>query len=79
MKTMEGVIEDLDPSRARRANHASQRIKVDFPTWLVESLDREAARMGVTRQSIIEVGLVEPPKAETASEPLNSDAAGGAH
>ncbi|MDP2091845.1 MAG: CopG family transcriptional regulator, partial [Pseudohongiella sp.] len=33
-------------------------------SWVIESLDREAARIGVTRQSIIKVWLVERLKAE---------------
>jgi len=62
----EDVIEDLDLSTARRANQESKRINVDFPAWVVESLDREAARIGVTRQSIIKVWLVERLKMEEA-------------
>lgn len=46
-----------------------KRINVDFPAWVVESLDREAARIGVTRQSIIKVWLVERLKAESANKP----------
>ena len=34
-------------------------MNVDFPTWMIESLDREAGRLGVTRQSIIKVWLAE--------------------
>ncbi|MDZ7792098.1 MAG: CopG family transcriptional regulator [Xanthomonadales bacterium] len=62
----EDAIEDLDLSTARRANQESKRINVDFPAWVVESLDREAARIGVTRQSIIKVWLVERLKMEEA-------------
>ena len=58
------IVEDLDLSTARRVNQESKRINVDFPAWVVESLDREAARIGVTRQSIIKVWLVERLKAE---------------
>ena len=72
------IIEDLDLSTARRANQEQKRINVDFPVWVVESLDREAARIGVTRQSIIKVWLVERLKAEAANKPLNGDAASGA-
>ena len=71
--------DDLDLSTARRANQDQKRINVDFPSWVVESLDREAARIGVTRQSIIKVWLVERLKAEAANKPLNGDAASGAH
>ncbi|MHB1620208.1 MAG: type II toxin-antitoxin system BrnA family antitoxin [Sulfuricella sp.] len=36
-----------------------KRVNVDFPTWMIESLDREAGKLGVTRQSIIKVWLAE--------------------
>ena len=55
----EDIIDDVDLSSARRVNQEQKRINVDFPAWVVESLDREAARIGVTRQSIIKVWLVE--------------------
>jgi len=75
----EDIVEDLDLSTARRTNLEQKRINVDFPAWVVESLDREAARIGVTRQSIIKVWLVERLQAESANKPLNAEAAGGAH
>jgi hypothetical protein len=74
----EDVIDDLDLSRGRRVNQVQKRINVDFPSWVVESLDREAARIGVTRQSIIKVWLVERLKAEAANKSLNGDAASSA-
>jgi biotin operon repressor len=49
----------LDLSRARRPLQEHKRVNVDFPTWMIESLDREASRLGVTRQSIIKVWLAE--------------------
>jgi hypothetical protein len=64
------IIDDLDLSRGRRVNQAQKRINVDFPSWVVESLDREAARIGVTRQSILKVWLVERLKAEAADKQL---------
>jgi hypothetical protein len=73
------IVDDLDLSSARRVNQEQKRINVDFPAWVVESLDREAARIGVTRQSIIKVWLVERLQAESANKPLNGDAARGAH
>jgi len=75
----EDITDDLDLSTARRSNLEQKRINVDFPAWVVESLDREAARVGVTRQSIIKVWLVERLQAESANKPLSGDAAGGAH
>lgn len=49
----------LDLSKARRPMQDQKRVNVDFPTWMIESLDREARRLGVTRQSIIKVWLSE--------------------
>jgi hypothetical protein len=75
----EDIADDLDLSTVRRVNQEAKRINVDFPTWVVESLDREAARVGVTRQSIIKVWLVERLQAEAAKKSLNPDAVNGAH
>jgi hypothetical protein len=57
----------LDISKARRPLLEQKPVNVDFPSWMIESLDREAGRLGVTRQSIIKVWLAERP-AQTASE-----------
>jgi hypothetical protein len=40
-----------------------RRVNVDFPLWMIESLDREARRLGVTRQSIRAAAL---PRRESA-------------
>ena len=45
----------LDPAKARRPGHEQWRVNVDFPVWMIESLDREASRLGVPRQSLIKV------------------------
>ena len=55
----EDVIDDLDMSTATRPLKEHKRVNVDFPLWMVESLDREASRLGVTRQSIIKVWIAE--------------------
>ncbi|RFF27888.1 MULTISPECIES: type II toxin-antitoxin system BrnA family antitoxin [unclassified Wenzhouxiangella] len=73
----EDILEDLDLSTARRVNQEHKRINVDFPAWVVESLDREATRIGVTRQSIIKVWLVERLQKEAANRPLEDDIAEG--
>lgn len=49
----------LDMSKARRPGQEPKRVNVDFPEWMVESLDREAKRLGVTRQSIIKVWVAQ--------------------
>lgn len=55
----ESVIDALDISAARRPRLEQRRVNVDFPIWMVEQLDQEASRLGVTRQSIIKVWLAE--------------------
>ena len=49
----------LDVSKAKRVLLEQKRVNVDFPTWMIESLDREAVKLGVTRQSVIKVWLAE--------------------
>ncbi|MCY3728883.1 MAG: hypothetical protein OXF97_07815 [Nitrospira sp.] len=49
----------LDVSKARRPLQGQKRVNVDFPVWMIDSLDKEAGRLGVTRQSIIKVWLAE--------------------
>ncbi len=53
------IIDDLDLSTIKRPNQKQKRINVDFPSWVIDALDREASRVGVTRQSIIKLWLVE--------------------
>ena len=55
----EDVTVHLDVSKARRPGEAQRRVNVDFPVWMIESLDREARRLGVTRQSIIKVWIAQ--------------------
>ena len=62
------IIGDLDLSSAKRPNQKQKRINVDFPSWVIDSLDREASRIGVTRQSIIKLWLVERLEEKTANK-----------
>ena len=55
----ENIIADLDVAHAHRPGEEARRINVDFPAWMVKSLDKEARRLGVTRQSIIKMWLAE--------------------
>ena len=55
----DSIIEVLDVTAARRQRLEQKRVNVDFPIWMVEQLDQEANRLGVTRQSIIKVWLAE--------------------
>jgi len=53
------IIDHLDLSKARRPNQEQKRVNVDFPLWMIQSLDKEAKRLGVPRQSIIKIWLAE--------------------
>jgi hypothetical protein len=55
----EDITSDLDLDGLRRPALEQRRVNVDFPSWMIESLDREARRLGVTRQSVIKVWIAE--------------------
>lgn len=55
----EDITKYLDMSGARRPGQNVKRVNVDFPEWMIYSLDREARRLGVPRQSIIKVWVAE--------------------
>jgi hypothetical protein len=55
----EDITGELDVANARRPNREQRRVNVDFPAWMIAALDREARRLGVTRQSIIKVWIAE--------------------
>jgi hypothetical protein len=67
------VARSLDLGKARRPGHEPKRVNVDFPAWMVEELDREAVRLGVTRQSIIKVWLAERLGQASADPAIGSD------
>lgn len=51
----EDITRYLELSRARRPGQEQRRVNVDFPVWMIESLDREASRLGIPRQSLIKI------------------------
>ncbi len=55
----EDVSEHLDFSKATRPGREQKRVNVDFPLWMIQSLDREAKRLGVPRQSVIKVWIAD--------------------
>lgn len=63
----EDITSHLDLSTKKRPGLKQRRVNVDFPDWIIESLDREASRIGVTRQSIIKVWIAERIKEEVGS------------
>jgi len=55
----EDISKHLDLSKARRPEQEQKRVNVDFPVWMIHSLDKEAKRLGVPRQAIIKVWVSE--------------------
>ena len=68
----------LELSKARRVLQEQKRVNVDFPTWMIDSLDREASKLGVTRQSVIKVWLAERLEATASNLPFHRTRAGAA-
>ena len=55
----EDITKYLDVSKAYRPEQEQRRVNVDFPIWMIQSLDKEAKRLGVPRQSVIKVWVAE--------------------
>ena len=73
------VTAPLDLSTAKRVLQEQKRGNVDFPTWMIDSLDCEASKLGVTRQSVIKVWLAERLEATASNLPFQRTRAGAAH
>jgi len=68
------ITDSLNLAKAKRPLQEQRRVNVDFPTWMIERLDKEARRVGVTRQSIIKIWLSERLEQAAYNKSLNSDA-----
>jgi len=55
----EDVLQHFDLTRATRPGRQVRRVNVDFPEWMIAALDIEAARLGITRQSVIKTWIGE--------------------
>ena len=73
------ITASLDLSKAKRVLQEQRRVNVDFPTWMIDSLDREASKLGVTRQSVIKVWLAERLEATGSKLPPQRTRSGAAH
>jgi len=67
------ITDSLDISKAIRPNQEQKRVNVDFPAWMITSLDKEAKHLGVTRQSIIKIWLAERLEKVASNKAINSD------
>lgn len=55
----EDIGDEIDWEKSHRPNLEAKRVNVDFPSWVVDRLDREAQRLGITRQALIKVWIAE--------------------
>ena len=55
----DSIVQYLDLVRAVRPGQEQRRVNVDFPSWMISRLDREAIRLGVPRQSLIKIWIAE--------------------
>ena len=55
----EDVLEYFDTSKIKMINEEAKRVNIDFPIWMVQSLDKEAKHVGVSRQAVIKMWLAE--------------------
>ena len=63
------ILDYFDTSKIKMINEEPKRVNIDFPAWMVQSLDKEAKHIGVSRQAVIKMWLAEKLK------DLNSTAA----
>ena len=55
----EDILQYFDTSKVRMINEEPRRVNIDFPSWMVQSLDKEAKHIGVSRQAVIKMWLAE--------------------
>ena len=72
------ITASLDLYNAKRVLQEQKRVNVDFPTWMIDSLDREASKLGVTRQSVIKIWLAERLEATASNLPFQRTRASAA-
>ena len=53
------VLQHLDLNKTTRPGQSQKRVNVDFPEWMIHSLDKEARKLGVPRQSVIKFWIAE--------------------
>ena len=55
----EDIIKMLDLSKAKRPLANQKRLSIDLPIWMIELIDQEANRLGITPQKVIQDSLAE--------------------
>jgi hypothetical protein len=58
-KNQEDILDYFDTSNIKMINEEPKRVNIDFPSWMIQSLDKEAKHIGVSRQAVIKMWLAE--------------------
>ena len=53
------ILNYVDLTKAKRPDEEQKRVNVDFPKWMIHSLDKEARRLGTTRQAVIKFWIAD--------------------
>ncbi|MCK5340260.1 MAG: hypothetical protein KAJ60_04250 [Desulfobulbaceae bacterium] len=62
----EDITSHLDVSKSRRPEQEAKRVNIDFPLWVVQRVDKEAKRLGVTRQALLKIWIAEKVEGKAA-------------
>ena len=68
-ENQEDILDYFDTSNIKMINEEPKRVNIDFPSWMIQSLDKEAKHVGVSRQAVIKMWLAE--KYTTPEKPNN--------
>ena len=55
----EDILEYFDTSKIKMINEKQRRVNIDFPEWMIQSLDKEAKHIGVSRQAVIKMWIAD--------------------
>lgn len=58
-ENQEDILDYFDTSKVKMINEETKRVNIDFPAWMVQSLDKEAWHLGVSRQAVIKMWLAD--------------------
>lgn len=53
----QSISEHLDISSLKKSALKLKRVNVDFPIWMIASLDKESGRLGISRQALIKLWI----------------------
>ncbi len=55
----EDIIEMLDLSQTKRPLATQKMLSIELPIWMIELINQEAKRLGLTPQAVVQNSLVE--------------------